>query len=478
MAEDNQYTVQPGDSLSAIAQRNGVTVSDLVKLNKIDNPRLIYPGQKLVLREQPEQDAESYFSELWIRITDANGAPIPDLKTKVVAGADSQEHVTDKQGLIPPIQTQKASEKVHVFVAKIDGGTKKVAEIAPPAGVHQATLRSPKVKLDATLRLHQGGTDHHEAAPLPLPPGETQQNRDSAGNPVVNVGVECPNNDNLRLGPNAKFRDYIISAGTRSGFKPQAVASVINIEAAKLVVSVEKKVKVHGKIKTKIVKVSTGEWNPASAASGSSARGLTQFLAGTWLGEAVRPGTFLNQKAEGNGWVTKDAHGKYHVVPAHKAELLDFRSNAEAAIMAAVDYGMSNFRALQSNGYNFSGLNDGERAKILYLSHHLGSGDANRYLAGTIAADDTYSQATPGHPPRLIARGAKTLLIAQIGASAAAKRAEDNAGNYVKAHRLWLSHLIDNGVNFKNFACDPTKLADVRPLLELVTAVGGTNPTF
>jgi hypothetical protein len=78
----------------------------------------------------------------------------------------------------------------------------------------------------------------------------------------------------------------------------------------------------------------------------------------------------------------------------------------------------------------------------------------------------------------LIARGAKTLLIAQIGASAAAKRAEDNGGNYVKAHRLWLSQLIDNGVNFKNFACDPTKLADVRPLLDLVTAVGGTNPTF
>lgn len=134
--------------------------------------------------------------------------------------------------------------------------------------------------------------------------------------------------------------------------------------------------------------------------------------------------------------------------------------------------------ASEGGGYDFSNLNDGERAKMLYLSHHLGAADAKRYLAGTIAAEDTYTGAKPHRPPRLIARGAKTRLTAQVGSAAAAKRAEENRGNYVKAHRLWLSHLIDTGVNFKNFACDASKLEDVRPLLDLVTVVGGTNPTF
>jgi len=106
------------------------------------------------------------------------------------------------------------------------------------------------------------------------------------------------------------------------------------------------------------------------------------------------------------------------------------------------------------------------------------SGDANRYLAGTIASDDTYTPARPGHPPRLIARGAKSLLTGQIGSAAAGRLATQNGNNYVKAHRSWLSSLIDNGVNFKNFACDPTKLDNVRTLPDLVTAVGGTNPTF
>ena len=78
----------------------------------------------------------------------------------------------------------------------------------------------------------------------------------------------------------------------------------------------------------------------------------------------------------------------------------------------------------------------------------------------------------------MIARGAKSLLVGQIGSAAAARLAKQNGDNYVKAHRNWLSGLIDNGVNFKNFACDPTKLDNVRTLLDLATAVGGTNPTF
>ena len=43
------YTVQPGDTLGKIAARFGTTVAELVKLNNIDNPNLIYPGQNLQL---------------------------------------------------------------------------------------------------------------------------------------------------------------------------------------------------------------------------------------------------------------------------------------------------------------------------------------------------------------------------------------------------------------------------------------------
>lgn len=45
------YTIQRGDTLSAIARKYGTTVSKLVKDNGIKNPNLIYPGQKLTINK-------------------------------------------------------------------------------------------------------------------------------------------------------------------------------------------------------------------------------------------------------------------------------------------------------------------------------------------------------------------------------------------------------------------------------------------
>jgi LysM repeat protein len=48
--EHQVYTVKKGDTLSEIAQKYGTTVNELVKLNNIKNPNLIYPGQKIKLK--------------------------------------------------------------------------------------------------------------------------------------------------------------------------------------------------------------------------------------------------------------------------------------------------------------------------------------------------------------------------------------------------------------------------------------------
>ena len=47
------YTVKRGDNLTKIAKMYGVTVSDLVKWNNIKNPNLIYPGQKIIIKDAP-----------------------------------------------------------------------------------------------------------------------------------------------------------------------------------------------------------------------------------------------------------------------------------------------------------------------------------------------------------------------------------------------------------------------------------------
>lgn len=486
MTDSTEYTVQPGDTLGGIANAKGVSVDDLVKLNNIDNPRLIYPGQKLTLSESSDE-TEAFFSELWFRITDANGVPIPDLKTTVANDSGTHESVSDQQGVIPPVQTQTATEKVHVFVAKLDGGTKKVAEVTPPPGVHQVTLRSPKVKLDVPLRVHEGGMDHSENAPLPLAPGEAQHNRDNAGNPVVNVGVECPNKDNLRLAINAKYRDYVVGAARRAAIDPQGVAAIMNAEAAKISVSKVVPVMSHGKPvknkngspKTHTVRISSGEWDPKSASSKSSARGMTQFLDGTWITVATTDGTFLNGKAKGKGWIASDASGhaifkfadgttkpliaknlSAHVTGRAQANdsnvqaLLDLREDAECAIYTAVDYAKQNMDTLAKKGYPLNGLNSSEKAKIMYASHHLGPSDVENFVDEAISEDH-----------------AKLLLVTQVGttrAEALAKAADDL---YVPAHRQWLNDFIEAKITPKAFACNQDAVPVARTLLEITAAL-------
>ncbi|MFC4818750.1 SafA/ExsA family spore coat assembly protein, partial [Dokdonella ginsengisoli] len=47
-SSSNDYTIQRGDTLSGIAERNGVSLQSLLAANpQIRNPDVIYPGQSL-----------------------------------------------------------------------------------------------------------------------------------------------------------------------------------------------------------------------------------------------------------------------------------------------------------------------------------------------------------------------------------------------------------------------------------------------
>jgi len=45
-----RYRIKPGDTLSGIAQRHGVRMEDIVKLNGIRDPDRIYAGEELIIK--------------------------------------------------------------------------------------------------------------------------------------------------------------------------------------------------------------------------------------------------------------------------------------------------------------------------------------------------------------------------------------------------------------------------------------------
>lgn len=126
--------------------------------------------------------------------------------------------------------------------------------------------------------------------------------------------------------------------------------------------------------------------------------------------------------------------------PRHATEALqawlNLRFDPAFIIMTAVDYGLPNLPQLQAAGYNINGLNDAGKAKIFYLTHHPGIGDAKRFINKSITEES-----------------ARRLLIAQIGKKKAASYAnvKEKNGSYWKAHRAWLSNYIDNCIDVKIF---------------------------
>ncbi len=212
----------------------------------------------------------------------------------------------------------------------------------------------------------------------------------------------------MQDGPNARYAGMLDAAAQRTGIPASALAAIVDAEAAK---------------------GAGGTWQPYSRNPRSSAAGLGQFLNRTWEGEAERAGTWLNGVAQARGWL--DSSGR--VTDDSRAALLAMRYNPRASIEAVADYASGNVAALRKAGARI-GEGTTEVAQAAYLGHHLGVGDARRFLAGGLSPDR-----------------ARKLLGAQVGTAAAEKRIAQ-AGSAVAAHRDWLLSYVGRHVRPERFA--------------------------
>jgi LysM repeat protein len=508
-----EYTVKKGDTLSRIAAAFSVSKHDLAGVNNIQNQNLIRVGQVLQIPNEVVEfvalnpapvDLSCLFS---MQFLDAANKPIAAMEVSVCVAGEVEKLKTDNGGRVPIINA-KRNDVVKVEVKKATGDWKAVSEVRLAEPATHARIISPKVSIPATMKVHEGPTQTKKTdKPVPQPVGAVTEVRSVNGNPVQKLSLECPNPENLRLGANAKYRDVIIAAGKRSGFTPQSIAAIMNAEAAPLthityVPVIDRKTKTpvlgkDGKVKTKKLTESTGEWDPNSASTKSSARGMTQFLDASWVDMAFHDGTFLNERAKKEGWITtikssvlrkkqtveietqafKLADGtlvtkskkrslvqilssKPYITARATAsdtnlqKLLELRFLAEYAINTAVDYGLQNLQGLKDDDFKLEGLSDGDKAKLIYLTHHLGLSDAKKFIRNTITSDT-----------------AKILLTAQVGSDRAAEYAADNGNDYVKGHRNWLLNFIDEKINIAEKMCDTSKAALVRTLLDVTVAI-------
>lgn len=95
-------TVKPGDTLYDIAARNDTTVAALVRANSFDNPRMIYPGQKISLpgSQQASRSSSSSKASSGSKAGSGSKANSADSGSKAASGksAGSNRTVTVRAG--------------------------------------------------------------------------------------------------------------------------------------------------------------------------------------------------------------------------------------------------------------------------------------------------------------------------------------------------------------------------------------------
>lgn len=94
--EQGYYTVVLGDTLGKIANRFGVTVDELVKLNKLSDPNLIYVGTVLKVDGNAAKTAEVTVPKAAAEATVAKATVVENTPEKTVAKVDLVQTVAPK----------------------------------------------------------------------------------------------------------------------------------------------------------------------------------------------------------------------------------------------------------------------------------------------------------------------------------------------------------------------------------------------
>ena len=199
--EEGYYTVVLGDTLGKISNRFGVSVDQLVKLNNIDNPNLIYVGTVLKVSENAAAKAEVTVAKA--ENTVAKATVVENTPEKTVAKVDPVQTVPAK-----PAVTAVATPKAEV--------KKETPAVAPKAEVKKETPAvAPKVEVK-------------KETPAAAPKAEVKKETPAAA-PKAEVKKETP-----AVAPKAEVKKEtpVATAAPSVAAKPAAPAAAATTQAA------------------------------------------------------------------------------------------------------------------------------------------------------------------------------------------------------------------------------------------------------
>ena len=158
--EEGYYTVVLGDTLGKISNRFGVSVDQLVKLNKLDNPNLIYVGTVLKVSENAAAKAEVTVAKA--ENTVAKATVVENTTEKTVAKVDPVQTVPAKPAVTAVAPKAEVKKETPAAAPKVE--VKKETPVATAAPSVAAKPAAPAAAATTQTASSNKGAAIYQAA--------------------------------------------------------------------------------------------------------------------------------------------------------------------------------------------------------------------------------------------------------------------------------------------------------------------------
>ncbi|WP_338845752.1 LysM peptidoglycan-binding domain-containing M23 family metallopeptidase [Massilia sp. W12] len=440
-----EYVVKPRDTLWKIAKAHGTTVDALAHLNGMKGSQVhhLAVGQKIKL--PGAAGVPDCLLQLQFRGLDFNSFTPKNIKLEYDGKTVVQSF---EQGLKTlQVAVNDHAQGLKVWIEDMEKKLVQVVDqqvLAP--GKWMVGIDSRQVSLKGNLLPQKGKQEaavatvqKNSAQAAQKASGATvqEQTRTEAGTPM-HAMASIYTEKNLRLPPaNEEYRKYLIDSASRHGQTPQALAALVDAEAAKA-----------GK-KSK----NPGHWLENSNESfPKRAQGLAQFFPAAWAEVFKDPQSLLHQECGS----------------LKESDRLKKRLVAKYAIDAAASYAKLNLKQFERlSKLSVSGLPPEERAKIAYFLHHEGVGGALQVM-GMGKYKDSFDNSVA------LARLKSQIDPEGKNPDRLRKILEQYKGSPVMAYRGWLYSYIDFKINVNHFMVNDPKLQlPVRKFSDILAGLGG-----
>ncbi|MES2741273.1 MAG: peptidoglycan DD-metalloendopeptidase family protein [Pseudomonadota bacterium] len=425
-----EYIVQAKDSLWKIAKTHGTTVDALAKINGIKGHRVhdLKIGQKLHIPGADHEDPDCVFK---LQFRGLNSQVFTPKKVIVEHdGVKTTHDMMGKDALLLSIADHAQGLKVWVEDL-VKAQVQVMDEAILPIGKWALSVDSRKMKIQGNM-LPESGKPQATTEKLKAATAATaqksggelvqEQTRVESGAPTHALAT-IYTSENLRLNPkNEKYRQYIIDAAKKYNFTPQAIAAFLDVEAAKN---------------------ADGSWiEDSNSQFPSKAQGLAQFFPAGWTDVLNCSKSLLHVEC-------KDLS---------KTDVLKKRCEAKYAIDGLAAYIGINLAYLKSmTGWPTDFLPPEDKAKVAYLLHHEGVGNALRYFGKGVAI-------TP--------EAALASLKKQLSNDEKVDDLIYQYGDAVSAYKGWFFNtMIDPKINVKHFLVDSTLSKDPRKIADIISEI-------